>query len=178
MSATGCGWEQGSGHYHLQIEDGFSPSEVNLIHNAAELWQYDTNETVRFYDYACPDCDVMLFEASTLKKLTNEVNPDTGLIAGYTTYIGSSENIQLVTDLDVPQFYHVAEHEIGHGLGLKHEPGGVMEPHTWAHYIITCEDVKRFCNVWDCDFSKTQRCQESPDITAVDQWDDSYLFSK
>lgn len=170
---SGCGWVRGSGHYHVWIDPSFPEEKRTEIQETISYWQERVNSTVQFTETDDENAsgDVIRFHPTTYEKLSKEEPPDNSgdWTLGYCSYDGTSSDIQLAANMNTPQFTKVAQHELGHALGLEHEPGGVMDP-GWNHYLVTCQDVYQFCTVWNCNAEQLHGCTDPVDITSLSEW--------
>lgn len=154
----------------VAIDSTFSPERQEAIIYAAYAWQDAMKGLGVIFKPEVRDV-VDEFDVCTYTIVNTPATGDDARIA-QTTRMGTdvrpssailfiSEDVSVSNPYDPPnklrnwQFALVAEHELGHALGLTHmkfeDHTSVMEPNLQFSMHITDEEVATLCVIWGCD---------------------------
>lgn len=151
---------------HLYLDDSLNIEEIMMISTAAKQWEKKTNGIVTFklslFTAASEYLTLKDSKAMAITKMgvndlfIEEVEDNQGKILGLHTKRFPIEIIVLVPDRmdDELALYATTLHELGHSLGLDHNPKKwtLMYPSDeFGAYSITNEDLKQFCLIYFCD---------------------------
>lgn len=158
---VGCGaWEKNSAHhYNIYVGNGFTDSQAAMIYDATTEWQVKSGNYITFSgisdDTNTPD--VIAFSADSQQTIHQDFGAS---CFGNTQSEGQSSHIDVDDTLNDALFHETVLHEIGHAMGLVHNPdiganvSGIMcANNSCASPYVMCLDLKQLCSVWhefDC----------------------------
>ena len=170
LLAVGClNWTRpdDGNHYHLYIAPGFSDSQHEMVVKAAQNWAKATDGFITFdlNAWTADSSNTISVYPTTLKQLDEHEST-----LGETWNYRENSKIEDAIDLDTDTFRRTALHEMGHALGLVHNPdtgnkianGFMCANNGCASEQIECVDLKQLCAVWGgfCDADSMAPCQK------------------
>lgn len=154
---VGClHWEKGGPEHQVVIDSKFTNHHKQLIVEGCQDWEVKTNYTVtfKFPENVHQEHDVIWIRSAT----TDQLKEYGDHVVGRTNYgLGDgTSNVILLNPEYQDDVWHIAvRHELGHALGLGHDRNGTVMAsitNNAAEYV-TCQDVAKFCEVWDCQYA-------------------------
>lgn len=154
---------------HIYVDNSFEENENLMIKQAAEQWEKKTNGIVTFkvhyFTTATEYLTLRDSKALPMTKVnlgdpfTEEVEDEAGKLLGLYTRRFHTELIVLNVDRirDMLEFRATTMHELGHALGLEHNPREftLMYPsEDFGAHSITKYDLAAFCEIYFCDPKK------------------------
>ena len=157
----------------LYIDRNFTEFERLAIIEAAEECEDVTNGIVQYEIVQLPSCDPIAIEnALFIVKISVDepevliTNNQDNILAHYTSRKGLPTIAIIANRIEDSQLKGVIMHEIGHAIGLEHQPadediGTLMYPYTQITIdeltidistdVITKTDLIQFCKLYNCD---------------------------
>lgn len=153
----------------LYIDESFSREENLIIIQAANQWNMRTqgvalitvhiNTTASEYITLKDPKAISITKMNSWEPFIQEVEDEMGKLLGLYTKRFVNPIIVIVPNRigDDLEFRATTMHEIGHALGMDHNPRKwtLMYPsEDYGAYSITNEDIKQFCLIYFCDPEK------------------------
>lgn len=159
----GCiDWEPGSVAHVLIEEEGFSAQQIQMIHEGIEEWEVSLNQYVHFeYVDSKGYNNLIVIRASDQKHIATDSDPHR-IAVTYTIPWSCGGGIYLSRDVAPKLFTKNIRHEVGHALGLSHDPrvNTIMYHATLpSAQHVTCRDVEQFCRDFGCAAEEMPICQ-------------------
>lgn len=154
-------------HYHLYIDPGFTVDQHEMIVKASQDWMKATGNFITFDLNAWTANDPNTISIYPVSR--KDLDSHEGRL-GETWYYGVNSKIEISTDNG--QLYRTAIHELGHAMGLQHNPdegnpilNGIMcADDGCASQDIECVDIVQLCTIWngftECVPGQMPGCQE------------------
>lgn len=161
LLASACNWQVNpTHHYNLDIETGFTANQYGMVIDAADRWTAATDGFITFglIGYR-GDPTTITVTGMSVADLDAKYGDGYAGMCQWTG--GENSDLYLSNNVDDIKFEHIAEHELGHSLGLDHTgPGTVMcKSIGCSSQDITCADVEQFCRIWGCNAWGMRICQ-------------------
>lgn len=150
-------------HKTLYLDKEFSQEEVKTITDAANEWTETTNHIAEFDVVQLPTNKIDTVNGILVVKITHwepeilfsdTISLQNTRILGYYNPVKPMPTINLVYDRLGRNAYDVMLHELGHAVGLSHNPETftLMYPNIneGVNYI-TYSDFVGFCKIYHCD---------------------------
>lgn len=149
----------------IYIDKNFNINETKYIEIAAHEWQTSTNNIVQYkivteinidkFNIPNKSSSIVIKKTNSLSKEVIFYDNKARTIIGYCERDKVPINILIVTDrIDSKEtFISVVIHELGHSLGMNHNPVKyTLMYHTidYSSYHITYEDMILFCDIYKC----------------------------
>jgi len=136
-------------------DNTFSENQKYALANTFNQWSIKTEGKVQFILRFVPT-DILKTDAHIENTyfVFNKA-PANSKYAGYTTWQRGAF-IEIAPGLSLVGFTAVSLHEIGHALGLQHYTGNnksIMNSTLSNGWEISCQDIRDFCNKWDCNIN-------------------------
>jgi hypothetical protein len=142
--------------YTVIIDSTFTNQQKqNMIDDLLE-WQIKTNGLVQ-YAISFDNLSDLSLEMPAIDNTIfiykyNNIGPN---ILGWTEWNAEKNTARILMDdlQDDTLFKAVMLHELGHAFHLGHYMGcnfAIMHPYIGDTYNIECQDLKQFCDIWDC----------------------------
>ena len=175
LACTGCGKFSGARpDYQVVISNRFSSDQIEKTINALDEWKrktgildYRVGLTDVPQDYDGQRNYIAVKPMSVTKDLKD--TDTTNHVVGFYHRNDDDNSTEIGMPIDrqstVENFSQIIRHELGHAFGLEHYEGlgtSVMtsfRTDSRASDTVTCEDVKAFCEVWNCN----TECIDAPD---------------
>lgn len=138
----------------MRLDPSMSPDEMQLVLSALEAWEgsvvvhFDVSVSTEQCDRSSGSdskgCVHVEWVDSAPLRAHCQSSGDVGCEVDFSTH-GLSSNVYLARDYGLSEPHTLAEHEIGHALGLYHEPGCVMTQTNGAGtFQIVQKDIDQF----------------------------------
>src|ERR1700722_3199194 len=164
----------------ISVAPKFSHLEIGLIQEAANDWQFYTDDLATFKlvsgdpsDYPIETVPGQLGQAVIIRPI-DSYEPKAILLDVRTCgdTLGFYERGKFISTIwiimnrirDEDEFIAVVMHELGHSIGLDHttHEGTLMYPYVSAD-CVTQYDLQKFCNIYGCDSEQMNFCYHATD---------------
>ena len=128
---------------HLQIDNGFSPYERAKLLQAVNEWNYALAGALRFdIVEAAPAGGAPVWHVLVNRALSRESAPHGGYKLAITLANASGGGLMMINaaEIDGRDIAAVMRHELGHVLGLCHDPSGGLMTAQYSPHDQGCID--------------------------------------
>lgn len=137
-------------HFKIIVDGSFSEDEQLIIDAAVAEWMIKTGYSLnlqvsREYPITTSpnNWTVCIYPSESIPGVVGNVGWE------------QAHSILIKTGLSANDFRHVVLHELGHAWRLPHYFGmmpSIMVPKGLEEQQLQCEDIRAFCQIWECQF--------------------------